>query len=724
MGLHAIVWRVPSRESCKGFLRASGDRGKECASFLFRQTTMGRTKGKEKMKRMLVALASALALAGCMVNTISKEYSADEVKESRKLRFNKVADLDDVETFDKSAIPVVVKSENKTERVYSPGGVHGLLWLCTLGIVPSWYTDKETHTMNVATPLGEKSGVCTITKRQYFGWVPYMLPFGASEADALCEEELLMRLISQWKKEWTAESVEKMNAENNSRIENLRAKADDLLAKKKWADVVKLCNGEKNKAFVSEYMPKALAVRLSVYKRAVDAAMGKKDYQRVVDLCKNEKDPELIAKRDEAMVNLIAGCADEAKLDELMKKYGAGLSVSQLAEIGKRTTNDIVRAKLVEMADNEIVKQIKAMGKGSGDDFLGDVREIPAADIQRFVELFGRLNTTNIRDKVLKGIAMPLTWNNDFLVALISKLTPNEILYVYEWWVEHRRIMGPNIGHDIAENFAKWIPEDKVLDTYSLFASKGCAPFLKGRDSRSFMSSFIKSDSNLLRIMEIHKNLPPPDLWFMADICSMAKNSSIVDKVFSDFKVSDYCYSEARNDYRKDYPDDEDKLKLVQMFAKKLGDEMKSKIIKDAERLANELIGKKIVFGPFYVGMSYLDALLLSNELGISDDVKIYADPAGKGTYGIREFATVRRIDFGNRAKFKFIDCDDAAALDQVIHQYVKRKSGKVEKFHYGKETRVETDKKIDSCWGYSNTQLGTKILFNDDTGVMAFIEL
>ena len=41
MGQHAMAWRVPSRESCMGFLRASGDRGWERALSLSASNPQG-----------------------------------------------------------------------------------------------------------------------------------------------------------------------------------------------------------------------------------------------------------------------------------------------------------------------------------------------------------------------------------------------------------------------------------------------------------------------------------------------------------------------------------------------------------------------------------------------------------------------------------------------------------------------------------------------------------
>ena len=320
------------------------------------------------MKSLMLMASAIVVLSGCIVTTASKDYSVDDVEGGARLPYKKVTNLDSLESFEGAAIPIEVKAENSTANIYSSGGVHGLLWLCTLGIIPAWDTELETHTITVTSPLGEKNGVCKIKKSKYMGWVPYMLPFGASKDDVLCEDELTSRIVSQWKGDWTADNVAKMNAANKARIEELRAKADDLLAKKDWAAVVEICKGEKNKAFVSEYMHKANAVRIAAMKQTVDAAMQKKDYQKVIDLLKDAMEPELIAKRGEATVNLIACSADEARCDELMKKYGGELTVLQLAEIGKKATNDIVRAKIVEETDRKIVKQIESLSRKMGDE--------------------------------------------------------------------------------------------------------------------------------------------------------------------------------------------------------------------------------------------------------------------------------------------------------------------------------------------------------------------
>ena len=195
------------------------------------------------------------------------------------------------------------------------------------------------------------------------------------------------------------------------------------------------------------------------------------------------------------------------------------------------------------------------------------------------------------------------------------------------------------------------------------------------------------------------------------ELCDKAQSSEIVDELFTNYKSEGLSY--LSNDKVRE---------MMECIAKKMGKTLKAKIISDAKLRANN--STNLAFGPFYMGMPYIDAILLAEELGISDDMTIYTNCREKGICEIREKASVWRITFGNRAKFKFIDCDDAAALDQVIHQYVKKRSGKVSKLYYNEETRVEDDDMIGVCFGYSNTKLGTKVLFNDDTGKLSLVAL
>lgn len=94
----------------------------------------------------------------------------------------------------------------------------------------------------------------------------------------------------------------------------------------------------------------------------------------------------------------------------------------------------------------------------------------------------------------------------------------------------------------------------------------------------------------------------------------------------------------------------------------------------------------------------------------------------GKCNYG--EGGVVTKMEFYNREKFKFIDCEDSNALNQVVHQYVMRKSGKAGEAEYNLKFDVQVDNDM-NCWmTYSCTKLGTKIWFNEKSGVLKFTSL
>ena len=417
------------------------------------------------MKKLML-VTSVIAVSGCMVTTISKDYSVDEVESSEKLSFNKVDNLDDIESFDKSAIPVVVKAESKKEQVHSPSGIHGLLWLCTLGIIPSWQTEAETHTMNVATPLGKKNGVCTVTKRQYLGWVPYMLPFSSSNEDAQCEEELLSRLVSQWKGEWTADKVEKMNAANSERIKALRARADALLAQKKYVEVMDICKTARSKSFVAEYMPKAKAI----LKQDVEVAMQNKDYKRVIDMLKNEKGgSELGVKRSAAIINLIVDNANDATIDNLLKEYAGELSLPQLAEIERKSADNAVKSKLaalqasmIEASDRKIEAEIKefvASRKSKSDRRGVEDYRFGKSDAEHLAGLLSKISNPKVRTNAFKNLPYDIMYGNNYMLlnCLIETADSPAIL----WWM----IEEIAISHRIGEVERKLLSMlDKVTD--------------------------------------------------------------------------------------------------------------------------------------------------------------------------------------------------------------------------------------------------------------------
>ena len=199
-------------------------------------------------------------IAGCMCTTIEDQYSVADPGKSGALRYEKVDDLDSLVNYSADMIPVVVHKNEGQEKKDALGGLHGVAWLCTVGLFPAWDTYERTWEVEVKTPVGVKSGVCTRKRREYLGWIPYMLPFAASDSEQNAEPsgELVRRVVGQFKSEWTTEKVAALNCAEEKRIVAQRECADKLLSAKDWNAVVKLCAGEKDSRFVDEYMRNGL----------------------------------------------------------------------------------------------------------------------------------------------------------------------------------------------------------------------------------------------------------------------------------------------------------------------------------------------------------------------------------------------------------------------------------------------------------------------------------
>ena len=577
-----------------------------------------------------ILVAFAAVLAGCIVSTTSEDYSVDETGSGGKLPYCRVENLDDVQTFDKSAIPVVVKTENKSEELYNSSGIHGLLWLCTLGVVPSWQTEAETHTMNVATPLGEKSGVCTVTKRMYWGWIPYLLPFGSSTEDAQCEEELLSRLVSQWKGEWTADKVEKMNAANTERINALRARADALLAQKKYMEVMDICKNERSKSFVAEYMPKAKAI----LKSEAETAMRNKDWRRAVDMLKNENaSPESRATRTAAIVNLIANDASASTIDGLLKEFARELALPQLAEIERMTQDNAVKSKLaalqasmIEASDRKIEAEIKNYIQRKKDELKKKVEiakrqrggcsfseyyHVDNDDAQFFAELLARVNDTaklcDIVNKDLGGKGA-----GEFAKTLVSGLREDALVAL---------LGAKGIDYEFRPAIMERIDSKDVLCRLALKEEDATWQFkgssvgeraLEKIDDKATLVKIVLLAKNEVVSRQAEKKLNDPkaiiigltELLCNGKIDEQAAESHV--KALSDGEATVAMYNAAKSKSLKELIFE--KLNVADRKTIRQGDAAKCKqLIAEAKGKATETFE----LGGFYLGMDIEDANLL-----------------------------------------------------------------------------------------------------------------
>ena len=238
-----------------------------------------------------VIIVAVAMFSGCFCTTVSREYSVEETKDTGSIRYKIVENIASIDKFDSQILPVEVWKTNIVETVYYND--HALAFLLTLGIIPTWVTKVDTHSVKVTTPVGSFYGTCAVTTRNYWGWIPYVLPFSASEDELKedCDAELMNRIVASNRGRWNDAAIANINDRNNRRLSELRNKADGLLAQGDWQKVLELVKDEPIDNFAKEYRTKAGAVRkkarvgkLQLARKAAEVY----DWRRVVDLCGEE----------------------------------------------------------------------------------------------------------------------------------------------------------------------------------------------------------------------------------------------------------------------------------------------------------------------------------------------------------------------------------------------------------------------------------------------------
>lgn len=161
-----------------------------------------------KKKICGLGVVGLLALAGCQSGMYSSDVSVDE-KDGGVSDFTIVNSLD-VKEYPQS-MPVVVKSTSKHQK--GEHGLNNLLWFFTLGVIPGVSSEATIYDVTVKTPIGEKSGTCTIEASSWMGWLPIFIPYpGIADErvsnpklpnvtlEAKARHQLIANLVSQFPK--------------------------------------------------------------------------------------------------------------------------------------------------------------------------------------------------------------------------------------------------------------------------------------------------------------------------------------------------------------------------------------------------------------------------------------------------------------------------------------------------------------------------------------------
>ena len=219
-------------------------------------------------------MVGILALAGCQSGMYSSDVSVDRKDDG-------VSDYTVVETLDvkeyPQSMPVVVESKSTNQK--GEHGLNNLLWFFTLGIVPGVSSEATTYDVTVRTPIGEKSGTCTIEASSWMGWLPIFVPYpgiadertsNPSLPNVTLEEsvrnQLVANLVSQFPKSEYANFAAKNNSPELKAQRAKEAAERERLAKERAeAERVRLAKEAAERA-----ERQRLAMRIELYEKTVE----------------------------------------------------------------------------------------------------------------------------------------------------------------------------------------------------------------------------------------------------------------------------------------------------------------------------------------------------------------------------------------------------------------------------------------------------------------------
>ena len=376
----------------------------------------------------------------------------------------------------------------------------------------------------------------------------------------------------------------------------------------------------------------------------------------------------------------IASCSDDTVFAKVVKEYGQMLLPEQCVAIMSKTKNMELQRSISDISDKKIINKIKK-SKNAYSLF----EQVHSLELRRsfFAEMFPINGGGLVDTKALK--------------QLLPKLHDDEIIY----FVESR----------LADLVIPEIPQDRIFGLFTSYLKRPTQ-----RNSTIMRLFFRMNESDTKKaISMLPKHI---EYSYFDSVSEKIKDPEFIERCLLNCSF-DYKEPSVYNNFRTN----KDVMKEVR---KRLRPNTKKKLCIAARKKAESMKGKAIVFGPFYLGMPYMDAILLSEEIfGDDDSVAFEAKFQKEGSHNMGDFGRVWKVSFNNRAKFKFMDCEDSAVLSQFIHQFIKNGAGKVGKFRYADEVKREFGEDDDRLYeSYSNTKHGIKVQYCPKDGVLNMIEL
>jgi len=395
----------------------------------------------------------------------------------------------------------------------------------------------------------------------------------------------------------------------------------------------------------------------------------------------------------------IANCSDDTILARVVKNYGEGFTPEQCAAMKAKSNNAELQNAIATLSDKKILPDILAAEKKfktyRNDP---DKQEESKKAIETIISLFSQIHSPDTRTKYFINA---MSSQNELSAALVRIAKPEEIVSIFR-----------NAPEKAQKEIIERTSDENVLGLLAAVLKDGVAwetiehPFywrtnkFKDVNPKELNAVLVLLPSTL---KQVH----------LKGFVAMAADNSLDDAAISRFKFAGVNNLTVRE--------------VLQTVARKLNADAKKKLCDAARKKAEAQKGKSVVFGPFYLGMPYLDALLLQEEIwGVDKGIEIWSNYQEKGEHNISDMASVWKISFNNKAKFQFIDCKDSLVLPQFIHQFVEGKPGKVSSdFGYSSDIKSEYDEKDERIYSaYSNTKRGIKVQYSAKYGILNMVEL
>lgn len=473
---------------------------------------------------------------------------------------------------------------------------------------------------------------------------------------------------------------------------------------------------------------------------------------------KNGGDSAETAKKDAAgAVNVdaelvdafIAKCASDDVFFKLVKEHGAQLTDAQCATIKDKTKNQALLKMIDSVADLRIVAQAKA-----------------SKDPKKYGELLDAIHDDDIRHDLCVDLVqkmdecrsydeMKQKYGGDYARfvdgvrdgrqnVIFSKMVDQFRDSDFESIGIHQQLNGKNLeGYLTRVVFLLASPEERLS-----VLSK--AVVTKGKNSHwcnQWVGEFVAKDVSNGRIKPIDVITRFKGRIYHEEIAI-----ALVESVKTSSEAEAFLACEFVPECGLGwgiYSSDAKKIlrETLERVVPLIGEKERAKGVDSARKHISERKQTEFSFGPFFVGMSVYEAMLLAADEKVQKGVSFdYEFERAKDWKTImkdwRSNLKVTSISFTRKGALKYLDCEDSTILQQTIKQYVKKEKGKANSYDYASEIKHDvevntyrsinlfsptgTKLNVDSeIWRvYTNSRMGVKIAHAEKSGALVISEL